>query len=136
MLRISLFVLFKEQFQLKDKNLWLISLLVIFSSVAFIKFFNAGTLIAIPVLFLYLGYFLSKKSDDWKQKYIKNIVNVNVPFGGVIVSLRELIQNTFYNRLIGRDVLSTLGGLLVNLPNKNIIKPILLIDGKENDNYF
>jgi len=57
-----LFVFYKEQFELKEKKFWLISGLVIISAVALIKFFSTGTLIAVPVLFLYIGYYLAKQS--------------------------------------------------------------------------
>jgi len=84
---------------------------------------------------LLLHYFLCNKSDEWKKQHIKSIINVNVPFAGVTVSLKEIIQTSLYCKLIGKDVLISLGGLILNLPNKDIIKPILIIDGKE-ENYF
>jgi len=85
---------------------------------------------------LLLHYFLNDKSDEWKNKHIKNIINVNVPFGGVITSLKEIIKNTFHNIIISKDILISLGGLIINLPNLNVIKPTLIIDGKENNDYF
>jgi hypothetical protein len=85
---------------------------------------------------LVLHYFLCNKSDEWKSKHIKNIINVNVPFGGVIVTLKQVIKNTFYNIIVSRDVLISLGGMIINLPNLNIIKPVLIVDGKENNDYF
>jgi len=85
---------------------------------------------------LVLHYFLYDKTDEWKSKYIKNVINVNVPFGGVIISLNEIIKKTFYNILISKDILISLGGLITNLPNVNVIKPILIVNGKEDNDYF
>ena len=84
---------------------------------------------------LVLHYFLYNKSKDWKNKYINSVIYVNVPFGGLIISIKEIIKITYHNLLIGKDVLKSLGGLIINFPNKNIIKPILIVDGKET-NFF
>jgi hypothetical protein len=46
----------------KDRNFWFIVILVFISSVLMIYFFNSGTLIAVPILFAYLGYSFVKKS--------------------------------------------------------------------------
>jgi len=87
---------------------------------------------------LLLHYFLYNKAEEWKKQHINSVINVNVPFAGVIVSLKELVKPSFYSKLISKDVLISLGSLIINLPNKNIIKPILIVDGKEEDyfNYF
>jgi hypothetical protein len=84
---------------------------------------------------LVLHYFLYNKSKDWKKNHIRSVINVNVPFAGLIISINEIIKVTFHNTLIGKNVLKSLGGLLINLPNQNIIKPILIVDGKES-NFF
>jgi hypothetical protein len=85
---------------------------------------------------LILHYFLTKKSDEWKKKYIKDVIYINVPFGGVLITLKEIITIGFYNRIIGKEILNNLGGFIINLPNKNIIKPTLIVDGKEYSDYF
>jgi hypothetical protein len=84
---------------------------------------------------LLLHYFLYNKTDYWKKNHIRSIINVNVPFAGLIISIKEIIKLTFHNTLIGKDVLKSLGGLIINFPNQNVIKPILIVDGKET-NFF
>jgi hypothetical protein len=65
-----LFVFYKDKLDLKDKNFWILLLLTIISAISFIKFFNAGVLIAIPILFLYVGYYFSKKSSQIATRLI------------------------------------------------------------------
>lgn len=84
---------------------------------------------------LLLHYFLYNKTDNWKQNHIRSVVNVNVPFAGLVISIKEIIKVTFHNLIIGKDVLKSLGGLIINFPNLNVIKPALIVDGKEN-NFF
>jgi hypothetical protein len=57
------FVFKKEAINLKDINLWIIIFLVLIAAIALVMFFNSGTLIAVPFLFLYGGYFFAKKSQ-------------------------------------------------------------------------
>tara|TARA_B110000971_G_C19929762_1_gene463367 strand:- start:150 stop:1121 length:972 start_codon:yes stop_codon:yes gene_type:complete len=82
---------------------------------------------------LLLHYFLYNKTDDWKKNHIRSVVNVNVPFAGLII--KEIIKVTFHNLIIGKDVLRSLGGIIINFPNLNVIKPVLIVDGKET-NFF
>jgi hypothetical protein len=85
---------------------------------------------------LILHYFLYNKSKEWKDKYIKHVININVPFGGLVISLKEVITSTFNNFFIDKDVLKSLGGLIINLPNKNVIKKILTVDENIIDDYL
>ena len=57
-----LYVFYTNHLDIKQREFWLIMLFVAISSISLIKFFNAGTLIAVPVLFMYGGYFIAKKS--------------------------------------------------------------------------
>jgi tetratricopeptide (TPR) repeat protein len=58
-----IFYVFKNDvIDIKDKNLWIIVLLVLIAAIALIKFFNSGTLVAAPFLFLYGGYYFAKKN--------------------------------------------------------------------------
>jgi len=81
-------------------------------------------------------YFLYKQTNEWKTKHIKNIINVNVPFGGVLISLINLIKTTKISFLLSTKFLASLGGLIINLPNNKIIKPIIINEGIEIDDYY
>jgi len=59
----AILFLFHEKFiSLKEKQFWILITFVGIASFSLIKFFNSGTLIAVPVLFLYGGYYFAKKS--------------------------------------------------------------------------
>jgi hypothetical protein len=68
LLPIVFYVFQKDKISLKDTYLWLIIAMVALSSLIMVKLFNTGTLIAIPFLFLYGGYFLAKKSESGMVK--------------------------------------------------------------------
>jgi hypothetical protein len=59
-----LFVYYPDNIRLTNKNFWLITLLVLIASVSLIKFFNQGTLIAVPVFFAMIGFYLVKSQKD------------------------------------------------------------------------
>lgn len=80
--------------------------------------------------------FLHSKDDKWKEKHIKSVINVNVPFGGLLVTLQESAINSQYNKIIGKDIIQSLGGIIINLPNKDIFNSILKVNGKEIDDYL
>ena len=63
MIPAILFVFYRENLDLKESGFWILSLFVLLASVALVKFFNAGTLVATPVLFLFGGYYFSKRSN-------------------------------------------------------------------------
>jgi hypothetical protein len=73
-------------------------------------------------------YFLTTKTTEWKSKHIKEIVYINVPFCGLTMSLIEITDNTYINRILSRDLLKSFGGIILNLPNQKYIKPVLLVD--------
>jgi len=65
-----IYVFHNDKINLKENNFWIVTLLLIISSFSLIKFFNTGTLIAVPLLFIYLGYFFSKKSSQAVTKIV------------------------------------------------------------------
>ena len=86
---------------------------------------------------LVLHYFLRKQSKEWLSKYIKKIIYVNVPFGGLIVSLSYYQhQINLVKYLFGKDLIQSIGSIIINLPNPKYIKPILIIDNIEINDYF
>ena len=85
---------------------------------------------------LLVHYFLSQQSDEWKDKHIQEVIHINVPFGGIIHTLENLIKKTFLNILVSKELLKSLGAYIINMPNPNIIKPILIVDGKYIIHYF
>jgi hypothetical protein len=85
---------------------------------------------------LIVHYFLSLQSDAWKEKHIQEVIHINVPFGGLIHTLENLVKTTQLNVLVGKDLLKSLGAYIINMPNPNVIKPILIVDGKEIIDYF
>jgi hypothetical protein len=85
---------------------------------------------------LLVHYFLSKQSDEWKDKYIQQVIHINVPFGGLIHTLENLVKRTRLNILVSKELLKSLGAYIINMPNPNVIKPILIVDGKEILDYY
>ena len=85
---------------------------------------------------LLVHYFLSLQSDEWKEKHIQEVIHINVPFGGLIHTLENLIKTTQLNVLVSKELLKSLGAYIINMPNPNIIKPILIVDGKEILDYY
>lgn len=85
---------------------------------------------------LLVHYFLSQQSDEWNKKYIQEVIHINVPFGGLIHTLENLIKTTQLNILVSKKLLKSLGAYIINMPNPNIIKPILIVDGKEIVDYY
>jgi hypothetical protein len=85
---------------------------------------------------LLIHWFLFNKSKKWKKRHIKFVINVNVPFGGLFVGLKHLIQNTLFGFILGRHVLRNLGGFIINMPNTNIFKYILTVDGAKCKDFY
>jgi hypothetical protein len=85
---------------------------------------------------LLVHFFLSKQSVEWKDKHIQKVIHVNVPFGGLIHTLENLIIPTNLNLMVSKNLLKSLGAYIINMPNPNIIKPILIVDGKEIKDYY
>lgn len=84
---------------------------------------------------LILHYFIYMQTEEWNNKHILEIIHVNVPFGGIIITLENLIKTTQLNLLVSKKLLKSLGAYIINMPNPKIIKPILIVDGKEVDYY-
>ena len=97
-----------------------------------------------PVIFmahstggLLVHWFLHQQTKEWTDKWVDKVINVNVPFGGVIAALDNCVRHdTNINRLIGRDVFQSFGSAILNLPNPKYLKGILQVDGEEVDDYF
>ena len=68
-----LYVFYKDQINLKEKGFWILLTFVGIASFSLIKFFNAGTLIAVPILFLYGGYYFAKQSKFASTRLIYGI---------------------------------------------------------------
>lgn len=80
--------------------------------------------------------FLLNKSFKWRSKHIKTVINVNVPFGGTLISLNENIVDTNLNSIIGKKVIKSIGGLILNLPNNKYLNNILMVNGTNIDDYL
>jgi len=79
---------------------------------------------------LIMHYFLTTQSKNWLDKHIDKIIHVNVPFGGIIYTLDNLIRPTFINKLFSKKLLLSIDAYIINLPNQNIIKPTLVINNQ------
>ena len=122
-------------FRLIHNKLYIIELFIKIKN--YIETFNEPiTLLTHSSGGLIIHYFLSKQELKWKKKYIKNVININVPFGGVISSLYHLITRTKLNLILGKKLLASIGGIVINLPNNKIIKPIVINNDEEIENYF
>jgi hypothetical protein len=67
--------------------------------------------------------FLCQKNINWKNKYIKSVININVPFGGSLNSLIHCTMDTFTNLILTKEVIQSFGGIILIHPN-NIIYDI------------
>lgn len=76
-------------------------------------------------------YFLYKQPIEWTKKYINHIIHINVPFGGLIYTLDNLVRTSLLDILVSKKVLTSIGAYIINMPDSNIIKPILIVNGKE-----
>jgi hypothetical protein len=85
---------------------------------------------------LLIHYFLSLQNNEWKEKHIQQVIHINVPFGGLVHTLENLIKTTNLNILVSKRLLKSLGAYIINMPNPEIIKPILIVDGKEVIDYY
>lgn len=74
-------------------------------------------------------YFLHCQTQQWKKKYIHHVYNVNVPFTGTIMVLKQVLYNTIYD-IIAKDFLISLGGVIMNFPRN---ADILTIDNEPRD---
>ena len=68
-------------------------------------------------------YFLHCQTSKWKKKYIHHVYNVNVPFAGTLMVLKQVLHNTIYD-IIAKDFLVSLGGVIMNFPKNDDILTI------------
>ena len=81
---------------------------------------------------LLVHWFIHQQPQYWCDKHIKNVININVPFGGIPVVLENCINDdTKLNKLLGKEVFSSLGASIWNLPDTRFLQdPIITVDGK------
>lgn len=85
---------------------------------------------------LLIHWFLYNKSAWWKEKYIKRVTYVSVPFGGTVRTLKNIINWSNLKDFVRLDILSSMGGYSINMPNNKCISPILTVDGVIKDDYL
>jgi len=64
--------------------------------------------------------FLCSKDIHWKNKHIKSVININVPFGGTVESLIHSNTDTILSKIINKDVIKSLGCSILIQPNEKI----------------
>jgi len=84
---------------------------------------------------LVINNFLNKNSDKWNQKYIDKIIFVNPPISGSISALQLILIDTIevFFKQINIQQIQNFGGLIWCLPDTNLYKNILNIDGNDID---
>ena len=102
-----LFVYYREQINLKEKGFWILLIFVGIASFSLIKFFNAGTLIAVPILFLYGGYYFAKQSKFASTRLIYGLGAALVLYLAMrFAATTHQVQNaSFENDIIGNPYL-------------------------------
>jgi len=86
---------------------------------------------------LLIHWLLHQQTKEWKDKWVDKVINVNVPFGGVVGVLDHCVRpDTNINRLIGRDIFRSFGASILNLPNPKYLKNILEVDGEDVVDYL
>lgn len=102
-----LFVYFREKINLKEKGFWLLLIFVGIASFSLIKFFNSGTLIAVPILFLYGGYYFAKKSTFASTRLIYGLGAALVLYLAMrfAATTHQVEIQSFENDIIGNPYL-------------------------------
>jgi hypothetical protein len=102
-----LFVYYKEQINLKEKGFWILLIFVGIASFSLIKFFNAGTLIAVPILFLYGGYYFAKQSKFASARLIYGLGAALILYLAMRFSatIHQVQMQSFENDIIGNPYL-------------------------------
>lgn len=86
---------------------------------------------------LLFHWFAHNQTPEWRAKWIRTVVNVNVPFGGVVTVLENCVfRDTILIRLIGSDVFQSLGATVINMPHPRYIPRILNIHGEWIEDYL
>lgn len=86
---------------------------------------------------LCIHWVLHQQTKEWKDKWVDKVINVNVPFGGVISALDNCVRHdTNINILIGREVFQSFGASIWNLPNTKYLKNVLEVDGEDVVDYL
>lgn len=81
--------------------------------------------------------FVHQQSPEWRAKWIHTVINVNVPFAGVVTVLENCVfSDIHFIRLIGSDVFRSLGATVINMPNPRYIPNILNADGDDVKEYL
>jgi hypothetical protein len=81
--------------------------------------------------------FVHRQSPEWRAKWIQTIINVNVPFAGVVTVLENCVfRDIKLIRLVGSDVFQSLGATVINMPNPLYVPHILNVDGEWVDDYL
>ena len=98
-----------------------------------------------PVLFmchstggLVAHWFLHNQPKKWRNKYVKSVLYINVPFGGVVTVLENCVKDdTKLNKYIGRQIFRSLGAVVWNMPNIEYMgNPVLYVNGNAIDDYM
>mgnify|MGYP003346552328 CR=1 FL=1 len=76
-------------------------------------------------------WFLHNQPKEWLEIWIKSVIYINVPFGGVVTVLENCVHdNTNLNRYIGHEVFRSLGASIWNMPNVETLEhPVLFVNG-------
>jgi pimeloyl-ACP methyl ester carboxylesterase len=85
---------------------------------------------------LLIHWFLFNKSPSWKSMHIKKVIYVSVPFGGAVEVLRNAIKLSYLKRFVEPDILSSISGFIINLPNVRTLSPIMTVNGVIDNDYF
>jgi tetratricopeptide (TPR) repeat protein len=102
-----LFIFYKEQINIKEKGFWILLFFVAIASFSLIKFFNSGTLIAVPILFLYGGYYFAKKSTFVSTRLIYGLGAALVLYLAMrfAATTHQVEIQSFENDIIGNPYL-------------------------------
>ena len=99
----------------------------------YIEHFNCPvTLLCHSTGGLLMHWFIHQQKQNWCNKHIKNIININVPFGGIPFVLENCINDkTNLNKLLGKEIFCSLGATVWNMPDVRFLQdPVIKVDGK------
>ena len=81
-------------------------------------------------------FLLNYVDDTWKEKHISKTIFVNVPFGGAVTTIENMISKELtFNKKVKLNFLENFSGFLWCLPNKEVFKnnTVLVVNGSHYD---
>jgi len=83
-------------------------------------------------------WFLHSQPVAWRQRWLRAVYNINVPFGGLVGALEHCVRDDLpIHRYVTPPVFRSLGAMVWNMPNVAALRQdVLYVDGAPVADYF